>query len=125
MELPRALTDQETALLKELSPRAFPEAMTALSGFSVMAVSWGCLAMSADMVVSTTYSIWDGTRHVKKHQESCLLPISRALQMERLGLISGILDRKTGEIGRVGVQLLLVSTSLVTFQPDRTLKRVL
>ena len=119
---PRALTQTETALLSELSPLALPVAMRAPSGFSAIVISSGCLATSGDLVVRTIYSISDGQRLDRSLWECSRLPISRALEMERLGLWGGVTDRRTGEIGRDGVRLSHVSTLLVTSQRVATLK---
>lgn len=119
---PRALTPMEFALLNELSPRALPEAMRAPSGFSAMVISSGCLATSGDLAVRIIFSISDGQRLAKKLWESSRLPVCRLLEMERQGLVIGVTDRKTGEIGRIGVQLSLVSTLLVISQRVATPK---
>lgn len=119
---PRALTPMEIVLLNELSPRALPEAMKVPSGFSATVISSGCLATSGDLVGLTIFSTSDGNRLVKSLWECWRLPVSRALEMERHGLWTGVTDRKTGEIGRAGVQLSHVSTLLVISQQVATLK---
>lgn len=122
VESPRALTPKETALLSEVSPRALPAALKAPWGFSATVISSGCRETSGGLIVRTTYLISDGQRLEAKLWECFSLPICRALEMERLGLLGGVIDRRTGEIGRVGAQLSHVSTLLVISQREAMLR---
>lgn len=115
----RDLTPMETAFLSEVCPRALPEAMKAPWGFTATVTSLGFPATLDALIVRTIFLTSDGQRLSPALVEFSKLPVSRVLEWARLGQMTGVIERTTGQVGRVGVQLSVVSTLRAISQPDR------
>jgi hypothetical protein len=71
------------------------------------------------LIVRTIFLTSDGQRLSPALVEFSRLPVCRCLEWARLGLMTGVIDRMSGQVGRGGVQLSVVSTLRAISQPDR------